>query len=211
MPNWCFNKLIVKSNGCESEFQKFIAQGRTTEIIDGKEENVWRISNYIPAPERLLEENLYENEKKELINLYGYDNWYDWSQFNWGTKWECDDQEFGSQVIDNDIFETSFYSAWTPPIEFLIKTSILYPMLSFNLDFIEPGCNYAGTTYINNGLFLDLCSETVHMNENKEIIEVEFNDDNEHFVLSTGEIYNEKEWYEMNISNIKNPFEDFKY
>ena len=66
MPNWCENKLIVKSNGYESEFLKFMEQGRNTEIIKGKKVKVWRISNYMPTPERLLEENLSENEKKEV-------------------------------------------------------------------------------------------------------------------------------------------------
>ena len=73
MPNWCENKLIVKSNGYESEFLKFMEQGRNKEIIKGKKVKVWRISNYMPTPERLLEENLSENEKKELINIYGFD------------------------------------------------------------------------------------------------------------------------------------------
>ena len=38
---------------------------------------------------------------------YGYDNWYDWANHNWGTKWGCCDNEFK----DNEYW---FNTAWCP-------------------------------------------------------------------------------------------------
>ena len=211
MPNWCYNNLIVKSNGDESSFRRFMEQGRRKETINGEEKMVWRISNYFPTPERLLQENLSENEKQELKTIFGYDNWYDWRLFHWGTKWDCDDRECESTTDDNSIFETSFDSAWSPPIEFLINVSIQYPSLSFQLEYLEPGNQFAGTSYINNGIFLDLCSEPVYKDEKGEIVEVNYDEENEQYVLSNGEVYHEDDWYDEDISIDKNPFEDFNY
>jgi hypothetical protein len=211
MPNWCENKLIVKSNGYESEFLKFMEQGRNTEIIKGKKVKVWRISNYIPTPERLLEENLSENEKKELINIYGFDNWSDWRCSNWGTHWDCDDIGFEWSTDEKSFYILDFESAWSPPIQFLIRVSILFPSLSFQLEYIEPGCLFAGVNYINNGLLLEIQSNPVYKNENGEIIDITFDDENKQYVLSDGEIYDEDDWFNQEISIERNPFENFKY
>jgi hypothetical protein len=125
-------------------------QGRNTEIIKGKKVKVWRISNYMPTPERLLEENLSENEKKELINIYGFDNWSDWRCSNWGTHWDCDDIGFEWSTDEKSFYILDFESAWSPPIQFLIRVSFLFPSLSFQLEYIEPGCLFAGVNYVNN-------------------------------------------------------------
>jgi hypothetical protein len=211
MPNWCYNKLVVKSNGDLNEFRRFIEQGRRIETYDGDEENVWRISNYLPTPEGLLSKNKSESEKMNLKNTLGFDNAYEWRLFYWGTKWDCDNYGFESYTDENSIFETDFDSAWSPPTEFLINVSIMYPSLSFQLEYLEPGMSFAGTTYINNGFLLDICSDPVHKNEDGEIINVEYDDDNEMYILSNGLSYNEDEWFDNELSIQKNPFENLKY
>ena len=211
MPNWCYNKLIVKSNGDKSSFRRFMDQGRKKETIEGEQNMVWRISNYFPTPEKLLQENLSEIEKQELKTMYGFDDWYEWRLFHWGTKWDCDDYGFESSTDEKSYYILDFDSAWSPPIEFLINVSLIYPTLSFQLEYIEPGNQFAGTTYINNGIFLDLCGEPVRKNENGEIIEFTYDDENEQYLLSNGEVYNEDDWHDQDISIEKNPFEDFNY
>ncbi len=211
MPNWCYNKLVVKSNGDLNEFRRFMKQGRRIETYDGEQENVWRISNYLPTPEGLLSKNISESEKKNLKNTLGFDNWYDWRLFYWGTKWDCDNNGFDTYTDENSIFETDFDSAWGPPSEFLINVSIMYPSLSFQLEYLEPGMSFAGTTYINNGFLLDICSDPVHKNEDGEIINVEYDDDNETYILSNGLSYDEDEWFNNELSIQKNPFENLKY
>ena len=211
MPNWCYNRLIVKSNDDKSSFRRFMDEGRKKEMIEGEQKMVWRISNYFPTPEKLLQENLSEIDKQELKTMYGFDDWYEWRLFNWGTKWDCDDYGFESSTDEKSYYILDFDSAWSPPIEFLINVSIIYPTLSFQLEYIEPGNQFAGTTYINNGIFLDLCGEPVQKNENGEIIDVTYDEENEQYVLSNGEVFNEDDWYDQDISIKKNPFEDFYY
>lgn len=45
------------------------------------------------APAR-IGENITKEESDRLIELYGHNNWYDWSYQNWGTKWGCYDNEY---------------------------------------------------------------------------------------------------------------------
>ena len=165
----------------------------------------------MPTPERLLEENLSENEKKELINIYGFDNWSDWRCSNWGTHWDCDDIGFEWSTDEKSFYILDFESAWSPPIQFLIRVSFLFPSLSFQLEYLEPGCLFAGVNYVNNGLFLEIQSNPVYKNENGEIIDFTFDDENKQYVLSDGEIYEEDDWFNQEISIERNPFENFKY
>jgi len=59
---------------------------------------------------------LLEHEA-ELRDKYGYDNWYDWSIANWGTKWNAVDPTFVSEDESNGIttFIFHFKTAWTMP------------------------------------------------------------------------------------------------
>ena len=52
--------------------------------------------------------------QEEFIDRYRFDNWYDWSLHNWGTKWGC---------YDNNLEENtySFTTAWSPLCSDLIK------------------------------------------------------------------------------------------
>ena len=48
-------------------------------------------------------------ELDEIVKT-GYDNWYDWSNANWGTKWGI----YDIKIISNGV---EFSSAWCPPNE----------------------------------------------------------------------------------------------
>ena len=41
--------------------------------------------------ERPMGLGITQAQSSELVAKYGYDNWYDWSVFNWGTKWNAYD------------------------------------------------------------------------------------------------------------------------
>lgn len=49
------------------------------------------------------------------------ENWYNWNNINWGTKWDCWDYEL--KMKEENILVGSFRTAWCPPIAFL--TSLL--------------------------------------------------------------------------------------
>ena len=70
---------------------------------------------YKPRPKELedttsparIGENITKEESDRLIELYGHNNWYDWSNANWGTKWGCYDNEYEDGHY-------RFTTAWNP-------------------------------------------------------------------------------------------------
>lgn len=76
---------------------------------------------YKPRPKELedttsparIGKNITKEESDRLIELYGYNNWYDWSNANWGTKWGCYENEYEDGNY-------RFTTAWSP-----IDTEIL--------------------------------------------------------------------------------------
>ncbi len=70
---------------------------------------------YKPRPKELedttsparIGENITKEESDRLIELYGHNNWYDWSYSNWGTKWGCYDNEYEDGHY-------RFTTAWNP-------------------------------------------------------------------------------------------------
>jgi hypothetical protein len=211
MPNWCSNKLTVQCKDDKTEFYRFIDKGRKKELVNCDEQLIWRISNYIPTPEEMLIEGLNHKEKVELLDKYGFDDGEDWKLFHWGTRSDCNDFEFGSELIDGEFFTVAFYSAWSPPKEWLINVSSMFPTLSFRLEFIETGIQFSGITIIDNGVYLDLCGRPAFKDEKGNIVEVEYDDENELYTLSNGRIYEEHEWFDEDISIECNPFENFNY
>lgn len=80
---------------------------------------------------------------------YGVDNWYDWANKNWGTKWGT----YDSELVNDDeyLLEYEFSSAWVPPINGLTKVSKDYPNLNFILKYEEEGEGYIGKATFKNG------------------------------------------------------------
>lgn len=105
-------------------------------------------------------DNLVENNAKqwEIMQAnkaeYGYTDWYDWCNANWGTKWgDCD--TFVT-FLDDDELSIQFESAWTPPVMGLVKVSEKFPALKFVLSYSESGMGFVGGASMSAGrLFYD--------------------------------------------------------
>jgi len=54
------------------------------------------------------------DRQKMFLDLYGADNWYDWTQRHWGTKWGCYDNDYSHGTY-------SFTSAWGPVDDSIIE------------------------------------------------------------------------------------------
>lgn len=65
----------------------------------------------------------------------------------WGTKWDASDV----YVSMNNTLNYSFSTAWSPPIQFLISVSTLYPHLKFKMSSEEPGCEIYFEIIIEDG------------------------------------------------------------
>ena len=126
MPNHCYTRIFIsdptkkqkeilkkieKAGGLCRHYKPFpkeldgISNGNTT--INGKKVRNWREVDGKSVA-------VSEKELKELKEKYGATNWYDWCNYNWGTKWGCYELR-----MDHDVIE--FTSAWCPIDENIIR------------------------------------------------------------------------------------------
>ena len=152
MPNWCFNNVsVVTCNDtalAKNQLNKFQEEcfikdkkGNLPEDID------FDFNKIIPMPESLRitspahnkeEEDIY----KKNVYKYGHGDWYSWSIDKWGTKWNASSTYIND--IQDNYFDFSFNTAWSPPIPLLKALSEKYPLLRFDTEFEEEGVGFAG-------------------------------------------------------------------
>ena len=73
-----------------------------------------------PMPKK--KDDPYKYELGELLlKHHGFDNWYDWSWENWGTKWGTYDNKF----FEKDR-EYTYTTAWSPLSEDIIEMLAKY-------------------------------------------------------------------------------------
>ena len=138
MPNWCMNEVSVWSEDKE-ELKRF------KEFVFLDEDNPFSFQKILPMPEELNDTQSPnrgdDNIKKELVEKYGFDNWYDWRLHNWGTKWESCDAEWHE---DEDSLEYSLDTAWSPPQGIYDTLREEFPDVSLNWFYKEEGMQIAG-------------------------------------------------------------------
>ena len=115
MPNWTYNNVQFVGKTEDNVKQ-------LKELLKSKD-NDFDFNNIIPIPLALTEtvsgsENAKPDWQKEqsekLKSQHGFDNWYDWSIMNWGTKWNaCDVTVEQNENVLNYTFDT----AWDAPRE----------------------------------------------------------------------------------------------
>lgn len=114
MPNWCNNTFeLVAPKEKVREFEKFLNDN------DGKE---W-FNFFAPCPKELLDVgNVPVNgppNSEELIEKYGYSDWYSFGIGEWGCKWNCDANNWTVNEYDDENLSINFWfdSPWGPPTE----------------------------------------------------------------------------------------------
>lgn len=145
MPNWVKNNLRIKSNG-----ERIL---EALEMLKDKNGDI-TFEKFMPTPKELADTDAPNRdasyaERKQLIEKYGADNWYDWRIKNWGCKWDASESD--TYIYDGDQMIT-FQTPWGPPDKFLIEFSKLFPKMTFILQFAdESGGNPIGQLTFNNG------------------------------------------------------------
>ena len=143
MPNHCRNNLTV--SGPKMELVKFFRG------INDDGENCSILKTYYPCPKELLEQVSNYTERPDMKAKYGYSDWYGWCCDNWGTKWG--DYDLNIELFE-DCISADFDSAWAPPISGLVGVSKKFPELKFELEYDEPGMEFAGVAVIKDGVVL---------------------------------------------------------
>ena len=125
MPNWCENVMSI--------------QGDTRKIneIIGKLSGEDGIFNALVGKIPMSEDE------------YEKGGWWEGNISYWGTKWDVQMYEVQSFLNDNETV-LSFWSAWSPPIQFCQKLSEKYNVI-VNIEYSESGCDFAGKVEIDNG------------------------------------------------------------
>ena len=152
MPNWCYQQLQV--SGSNADLNAFV---KATKQISDAGETYYGLNHLFPIPQELREtksgwfgdpeeQAKQEAQENENILKYGFRDWYDWANSNWGTKWGACDFEW-TGVDDDDTstcFSADFTSAWSPISNLLRKISEDFPKLVFSLVFTEESDAFVG-------------------------------------------------------------------
>jgi len=108
MPNWCNNSITI-SGSTES----------LKDLWESAQESKGLLSAIRPMPKELEDTTSPAPQDGSQPMVDGFDNWYDWCNANWGTKWDVDLE--GLEFTDNGDGTATiagwFDSAWAPPIE----------------------------------------------------------------------------------------------
>lgn len=119
--------------------------GAATDAL--KQSNAIRSMTEGPFPKD-FDDTRFENLIRSMrcLRLYGHVSWLEWSQENWGTKWNAYSQK---RISDKCI---RFDTAWNPPIKVISELSLKFPKEKFCLRWASEdfGCN-AGSVVIRNG------------------------------------------------------------
>ena len=131
MPNWCSNCLSIE--GDPNTLKEIIGLVKT-------EKNVFDFERIVPMPDYIYRGNVGLRE----LELYGENNWYDWSLKNWGTKWNS-----GDAIQDGCDFY--FETAWSPCEPVIEELAKAFPTMRFNYTFFEAGMCFCGKRVYESG------------------------------------------------------------
>lgn len=146
MPNHITNRLKVVGEKKEVlKVWEFIKVEDTEEVFPL---GTIDFNKIIPMPENIYMGSLGKKERE----LYGENNWYDWSCSNWGTKWNA--YHFHTGDLENDtIF---FDTAWATVPTIIAKLSSIFPGLLFILDYADEDFGYnTGTMEFEDGKMIN--------------------------------------------------------
>ena len=167
MPNWVITRIYI--TGPEDKIKEF-----EDKAIRPEEEKVFSFDRINKRPEELdntqcpppkpkkikvktqsgedleVEEiedcnNATPEMCKDLESRFGHNNWYDWNNWNWGTKWDCSESIYSQE---DKMLE--FQTAWSCPQEILLRMSEMFPDIQFNGSYADEDFG-SNVGYITNG------------------------------------------------------------
>ncbi len=155
MPNWCVNTLTIR--GSKKDLLAFKQKLEDNKPKDG---HVCLFQTFVPIPDELkntTSPNRDEKQSKMLFKKYGFSDWYDWQNSNWGIKWGCSDAEWVNEKPiksrHRGLFDMqlTYQTPWAPGEECLKEIFISNSNLSFFLEYEEEGMGFRGNLFVKNG------------------------------------------------------------
>jgi len=144
MPNWCNNTITLTHTE-----PSMIDRARTA-LNTGS-----LLHEFIPVPQELRDtisgcagdkesyaQRLLEFQEKLNQEFFGYKNWYDFCNAEWGIKWDIGLDQGRILTEKEHTIEFTCMTPWGPPIEAYQKLSDL----GFEIEatYYEPGMGFCG-------------------------------------------------------------------
>jgi hypothetical protein len=104
MANWVENRVEITGERAKEVVKCLLAKGFGCAIERPKE----------------LEQVKMNTENKEMIEKYGYNDWYSWSIANWGTKWNIGPEDIIVEVLTDSLAVLEFDTAWSEPLQAMV-------------------------------------------------------------------------------------------
>lgn len=128
MPNHVINHVTFDSRFDEIQ-----------EYVKG-ENGIFDFNKIVPMPD-----DVYAS--REILSANPL--WYDWSVENWGTKWNCYEQEHSHNGF---LFQT----AWSTPLQALESLSNAFPDVKITVQYADEDTgNNCGTYVLENGSIIE--------------------------------------------------------
>ena len=162
MPNWCKNRVDFYSENKE-DLKKVLDIFSDKESVFGQiiPEPDWK---NIPLAEKDQQQYSFSSKRGEVGELpvesgekfkglhfastgIQDDRWYDWRNYNWGTKWDVSQSvEIEEERYEDELesFQANFDTAWSPPEEVYHALRDMFPDMSISWFYDEPGMQVAG-------------------------------------------------------------------
>jgi len=174
MPNWCENGLSVSvPSGTEEgkqqleefietaagfnrfgdftllNFEAFVPYPRVFDELDKLADAYGILYSRVDRLPTALRNDLLKGlrrswEFNDGFNLGGYE----WCITHWGTKWDVIVETY---VADESIIQYGFDTPWSPPTPVVLAMSRKFPLLHFELRYMEPGMAFKGRYVCKNG------------------------------------------------------------
>ena len=157
MPNWCDNTLNISGDQeTLKNLKEFVGRPLKREGDETIEKPIFSLYN-ITAPTKDSEPRIGEAFKSQ-----GDDDWYHNQINSWGTKWDVAGENIFTSEKEG-FLSYSFDSAWSPPDLAIARLAEIFPTLSIEHVYNEPGmCFWGIMTYKNGELFEEDGGELDH-------------------------------------------------
>ena len=168
MPNWCFNRVTF--TGTSGDIENLVAQLESDEshfdfnkVIPMPEE-LRHNASPITAFKTKAEVDAYNAKSpfsgvgsnfemgraithakhKALLKKYGHAEWYNWSNDNWGCKWNNGHDVDRSDESEHGCVSYRFDTPWGPPTEVYEALREQFPKVNISWFYDEPGMEFSG-------------------------------------------------------------------
>ena len=160
MPNWVDNTLTVEGNPesviklknqlntpFKRNHDQWNPETGNMEVKEYAYDNpIFSFWNVI-KPTNMAVYDLQKDPNEDPKKLFSGDNWYDWNNRNWGTKWDVavsNDTKYAETELlhdeangENHVLVYRYNTAWSPATPVLEILSAQYPDLLLTLNYEE--------------------------------------------------------------------------